>query len=85
MAAWNARAVWSEVPPDKGVAAAVVDQLRRYFEDPAWRFDLPMAPEGTPFQQRVWAALRLIPPGEAISYGALAARLKTAAGWQASG
>ena len=30
---------------------------------------------GTPFQRRVWAALREIPPGETRSYGALAARL----------
>jgi methylated-DNA-[protein]-cysteine S-methyltransferase len=30
---------------------------------------------GTPFQRRVWAALRQIPVGETVSYGALAARL----------
>ena len=30
---------------------------------------------GTPFQRSVWAALRTIPAGEAISYGALAAKI----------
>lgn len=30
---------------------------------------------GTPFQRRVWAALRRIPPGETTTYGALAAKL----------
>jgi methylated-DNA-[protein]-cysteine S-methyltransferase len=30
---------------------------------------------GTPFQERVWAALRAIPPGTTMTYGALAARL----------
>ena len=32
----------------------------------------PLSPTGTPFQQRVWRALRKIPFGETISYGALA-------------
>jgi methylated-DNA-[protein]-cysteine S-methyltransferase len=30
---------------------------------------------GTPFQRRVWTALRTIPPGTTMSYGALAAQL----------
>ena len=29
---------------------------------------------GTPFQERVWAALQAIPRGETVSYGELAAR-----------
>lgn len=36
---------------------------------------LPLDPGGTPFQQRVWSALREIPPGRTLSYGALAARI----------
>src|SRR5262249_23092666 len=35
-------------------------------------FDLPLAPRGTPFQQRVWEELRRIPYGTTISYGELA-------------
>src|SRR4030095_9732711 len=38
-------------------------------------FELPLAPEGTPFQMRVWNALLEIPYGETISYGELAARI----------
>ena len=38
-------------------------------------FDLPLAPVGTPFQQRVWTALLNIPHGVTISYGELATRL----------
>lgn len=38
-------------------------------------FDLPLALRGTPFQRRVWAALRTIPYGETVSYGQLAERL----------
>jgi methylated-DNA-[protein]-cysteine S-methyltransferase len=52
--------------------------LRAYFDDgeplPA---DLPLAPAGTPFQQRVWQRLRAIPHGQTASYAALAAELGT--------
>ncbi len=41
---------------------------------------LPCAPQGTPFQQQVWAALRDIPAGSTTTYGALAARLGLPAG-----
>lgn len=36
---------------------------------------IPVAPEGTPFQRKVWAALRQIPLGTTLSYGALARRI----------
>ena len=39
-------------------------------------FDLPLAPNGTPFQQRVWEALLTIPYGETTSYGALARKIQ---------
>jgi methylated-DNA-[protein]-cysteine S-methyltransferase len=53
----------------------VVEQLTEYFEGRRRQFDLPLAPEGTPFQQRVWNALLDIPYGETISYGQLASRI----------
>jgi methylated-DNA-[protein]-cysteine S-methyltransferase len=37
--------------------------------------DIAIAPGGTTFQQRVWAALRQIPAGSTTTYGQLAARL----------
>ena len=48
-------------------------QLREYFAGARRTFDLPLAPHGTAFQQRVWAALRAIPYGETCTYGELAA------------
>jgi methylated-DNA-[protein]-cysteine S-methyltransferase len=51
------------------------EQLEAYFAGRLREFDLELAPVGTPFQLRVWAALREIPYGETTSYGALAARL----------
>ena len=47
-------------------------QLEAYFEGDLQDFDLPLAPEGTEFQQRVWDALTEIPYGETWSYGELA-------------
>jgi len=53
----------------------VVSQLTEYFAGERQRFELPLAPEGTPFQQRVWRELQDIPYGATISYGQLAARI----------
>ncbi len=50
-------------------------QLRRYFDDPYWRFDLKLMPCGTPYQQRVWKYLARIPAGRPMTYGEVAARL----------
>jgi methylated-DNA-[protein]-cysteine S-methyltransferase len=50
-------------------------QLRAYFARELKEFDLPLRPEGTPFQQRVWEQLREIGYGETASYGEIAARL----------
>lgn len=51
------------------------DQLHDYFYGSRRGFDLPLAPEGTSFQQQVWRALQQIPCGETISYGELAKRI----------
>jgi methylated-DNA-[protein]-cysteine S-methyltransferase len=58
---------------------AAADQLQDYFDSRRVSFDLPLAPFGSPFRQRVWAALRAIPPGETRGYGDLARELGTAA------
>lgn len=50
-------------------------QLGEYFAGERTSFDLPLAPVGTPFEQRVWEELRQIPYGETTSYGELAARI----------
>lgn len=52
--------------------SAVRDQLREYFAGQRQEFDVPMAPRGTAFQHRVWAALREIPFGRTASYGQIA-------------
>ena len=52
-----------------------VRQIEGYFRGERREFDLPLATEGTPFQQRVWAALRTVPYGETLTYSELASRL----------
>jgi methylated-DNA-[protein]-cysteine S-methyltransferase len=58
--------------PVSRVAAHAVEAIEHYLDDPAYRFDLPLAPAGTPFQQRVWRAILAIRAGDARTYGALA-------------
>ena len=57
----------------------LVSELDAYWADPAYSFNVPVALEGTPFQMRVWQGLTRIPPGQPITYGALAKQLGTAA------
>jgi methylated-DNA-[protein]-cysteine S-methyltransferase len=52
-----------------------IRQLRAYFAGELETFDLPLAPEGTPFQLKVWKLLCDIPYGGTISYGELARRV----------
>jgi methylated-DNA-[protein]-cysteine S-methyltransferase len=57
----------------------VIGAIERYLEDPGTGFDLDMELAGTPYQQRVWQALRTIPAGETLTYGQLAERLGSGA------
>lgn len=50
-------------------------QLEEYFAAERSEFSLDLAPEGTPFQHRVWALLQKIPYGRTLSYGQLADEL----------
>ncbi len=54
------------------------DQLHDYFDGRRLAFQLPLAPHGTPFQKRVWAALTRIPPGETRSYADIAREIASA-------
>jgi methylated-DNA-[protein]-cysteine S-methyltransferase len=61
-------------PPSNGsrLLAEAVRQLDAYFAGRLSCFDLPLAPSGTPFETRVWAAMQAIPYGETRTYGDLA-------------
>jgi methylated-DNA-[protein]-cysteine S-methyltransferase len=68
-----------EQPPTDAATIRVVEQLQTYFRDPHTSFTVPLARQGTAFQQRVWEALRAIPAGTVLTYGELARQLGTAA------
>jgi len=57
----------------------LLDNLRReldeYFAGHRQDFTVPLAPRGTPFQEKVWRELRVIPWGHTISYDELARRV----------
>jgi methylated-DNA-[protein]-cysteine S-methyltransferase len=50
-------------------------QLAEYFAGQRQQFSVALNAAGTPFQRRVWAALREIPYGETTSYGKTAAAI----------
>ena len=62
-------------PRDDAALPAVREQVAAYFAGELRDFDLPLGAVGTPFQTRVWAALRTIPYGETWSYRQLAEEL----------
>ncbi|MBE1274065.1 methylated-DNA--[protein]-cysteine S-methyltransferase [Enterovibrio baiacu] len=47
-------------------------QLIEFISGERTSFDLPLAPEGTEFQHKVWQQLRSIPYGETRTYGQIA-------------
>ena len=63
------------VPGDNVALEKTANQLGEYFTGKRMKFDLPLAPVGSDFQQRVWAELRRIAPGKTRSYADMAKRL----------
>jgi len=60
--------------PDLPLFAEAASELREYFSGARRTFDLPLALEGTPFQQRIWSAICGVPFGMTITYAELARR-----------
>jgi methylated-DNA-[protein]-cysteine S-methyltransferase len=58
--------------------AEAVRQLAAYFAGGLRDFDLPLRPQGSGFDARVWTAMRAIPYGETRCYGDLAAAVGSA-------
>ena len=60
---------------DAAPLAQAMAEFDAYFAGRLRRFEVRCRPAGTPFQRRVWDALRRLDYGTTTSYGALAARL----------
>lgn len=74
------RCTWSKIPQEYILEETELileckKQLEEYFAGKRKIFDLPLAPKGTEFQQKVWKALQEIPYGETRTYGEIAAAI----------
>jgi methylated-DNA-[protein]-cysteine S-methyltransferase len=67
----------AELAPKTLLAREAVRQLRAWLKDPAFEFGLPLAPAGTHFQRSVWERISAIPPGRTMSYGEVAAAIRS--------
>lgn len=81
--ATTAMPINSGKPPE--LLAMAFAQLREYLACQRRVFDLPLAPVGTPFQQRVWSELIAIPYGSVATYGQIAQRAGSARAARAVG
>ena len=72
------RVTWNHIPKEYVLEETELirkckQQLDEFFAGERKTFDLPLAPLGTEFQKKVWAALEEIPCGETRTYGEIAA------------
>ena len=65
---WRAESATAPTP----LLRRAADHLADYFAGRRRDFDLPLAPQGTAFQQKVWRRMANIPYGKVITYGDLA-------------
>ena len=75
---------WIEDPRSTPLAECA-RQLAEYLGGKRQCFDLPLAPEGSEFQKRVWLEIARIPYGDTITYAELAARAGAAGSARAAG
>jgi methylated-DNA-[protein]-cysteine S-methyltransferase len=66
---------WGRDQSDTALLREGRDQLQAYFDGARQTFKLPLALNGTPYQQRVWQALQSIPYSQTCSYGEVASKV----------
>ncbi|WP_050462397.1 methylated-DNA--[protein]-cysteine S-methyltransferase [Herbaspirillum autotrophicum] len=67
-----------EKPAENALAEKAARQIARYLKQPDFRFNLPLAPAGSAFQQKVWTAIAAIPRGQVRTYGQIAKFVQSA-------
>lgn len=72
---WGTRAT---LPRKTPLLAEAARQITAYLAGRLKGFELPLAPVGSPFQRRVFEAMRAIPYGAVMSYGELARAVDSA-------
>jgi methylated-DNA-[protein]-cysteine S-methyltransferase len=78
------RAVFTDSPGTKiarargeSLSLLIAEQLEAYAKNPHHRFQLPLKPLGSAYQQKVWNALLVIPVGRTMTYGEMATSLQS--------
>jgi methylated-DNA-[protein]-cysteine S-methyltransferase len=64
-------AAWT-IDANRPILREAVRELRAYFDGRLRAFDLPLDPQGTPFQRSIWHAIARVPYGSTITYADLA-------------
>ncbi len=64
---------WVSVQEPSALLREAESQLQAFLDGELKAFDLPLAPAGTPYRQKVWQALMDIPYGETRTYGQIVA------------
>ena len=84
VAVMNSVALSHSIDADAKVLVETINQLKEYQAGQRQVFDMRIAIyTGTPFQQKVWQALRQIPYGQTISYAQLALQVDNPKGFRA--
>jgi AraC family transcriptional regulator of adaptative response/methylated-DNA-[protein]-cysteine methyltransferase len=81
----RARFPHAVIEPGGAAMTELVERAAAAVNAPERPHDLPLDVRGTAFQQAVWRELSRIPPGESLSYAALAARAGKPAAVRAAG
>jgi methylated-DNA-[protein]-cysteine S-methyltransferase len=63
---------WGRDQTETDLLCRAREQLHGYFDGRCPGFDLPLAPQGSPYRRRVWQALQAIPPGQTRTYQEIA-------------
>ena len=71
--------------PDDPLLREAIEQLFAYLNGKLRAFDLPLDPDGTEFERRVWRKLEAIPYGRTRSYGEIASDVGVPKGARAVG
>lgn len=66
---------WGRDQDETPLLCDALRQLEAYFDGELDKFDLPLAPDGSPFQRQVWDQMCAIPKGETRTYGDVAAAI----------
>ena len=59
------------------VSTTVIEALVHYFQNPDYKFNVPISLTGTSFQKRIWQRLMKIQSGQVKTYGEIATELDT--------